>query len=188
MAKKKDKDLGVSKKQDLDKIAELQNKLNEIMQKLSLLEEEHLKKDQKLTEYLDGWKRAQADLINYKREEKERLEQFKSYIGLEIIKKIVIPALDDLDRAVENIPNELSEHNWVKGLIVVSNNIVENLKSVGIVVYGQPGDNFDPNYHEVLLTEQKPEMENKIIKIVARGYKTSEGVVVRAAKVVVGKK
>lgn len=184
MIKKK----GEEVKNKLDKMEELQNKLNEIMQKLGLLEEEQLKKDQKLAEYLDGWKRAQADFINYKREEKERLEQFKYYIGLEVIKKLVIPALDDLDRTIDNIPVELGEHNWIKGLIAVRNSILENLKSMNVIHYGEFGDNFDPAYYEVLSTEPKSEMENKVIRVVARGYKSGEGIVVRPAKVIIGKK
>lgn len=174
-------------KNTVDKIEELQNQLSKLMEKLSLLEEEHLKKDQKLAEYLDGWKRSQADLINYKREEKERLEQFKYYVNLELIKKLVMPILDDLDRTIDNIPADLSEHSWIKGLIAVRNNVLENLKSMGVITFGTVGENFDPAYYEVISTDDKPEMDNKVVKVVSRGLKTETGLVIRPAKVILGK-
>ena len=57
---------------------------------------------QKAEDYLDSWKRAQADFINYKRRtEQERLEIGK-YANTQLILSL-LPILDDFERAFESI-------------------------------------------------------------------------------------
>ena len=47
-------------------------------------------------EYLNGWKRAKADLINYKKEETARLENFAKFSN-EMLTADLIPALDSFE-------------------------------------------------------------------------------------------
>ena len=49
-------------------------------------------------EYLAGWQRARADLLNYKKEEMERIGELVGYATEELILKI-LPILDNFEIA-----------------------------------------------------------------------------------------
>ena len=66
-------------------------------------------------EYLDGWKRAKADYINFKRDaEKEKMEivQFAN-AGLLLE---LLPILDNLKTAMKHVPENMTKESWVKAL------------------------------------------------------------------------
>lgn len=171
--------------QDLNKIEELENKLVGILEKLKNLEDSHIQKDKKIEEYLDGWKRAQADLINYKKEERERLDKFRSLFSIEAVKNILLPVLDDLDRAIDSAPKDFIANNWFKGIVAIRDASTKNLEGLGIIRFAEAGDTFDPAMHEIVGTEENKNMENKIIKVIQKGYR-SQNFIIRAAKIIVG--
>lgn len=171
----------------LKKIENLEKKIEKLLNKLKELEEEHLKKDKKLEEYLEGWKRAQAELINYKKEEEERLKRFKRFAELEFVKEMLVPVVDNLDRAIANVPQDIKESDFIKGIFSIRDNILKNLENLNIVNYGKIGDEFDPAFYEVIGEKQKKDMEGKVVEIVERGFKTKENLVIRPAKVILGK-
>ena len=49
-------------------------------------------------EYLAGWQRSRADLMNYKKEEMERISGLMRYAQEELLLKL-LPVLDNLERA-----------------------------------------------------------------------------------------
>ena len=81
-------------------------------------EEELAEVKQKAEEYLASWQRAQADFQNYKRRsEQERLE-FNSYANANLLCAI-LPVLDDFERAINAIPKEYTDDDWVEGVRLV---------------------------------------------------------------------
>src|SRR5258708_25274675 len=57
----------------------------------------------KAAEYLDGWQRARADFVNYrKRSEHERAEAYNN-ATVDALSKI-LPVIDDFVRAIANVP------------------------------------------------------------------------------------
>ncbi|MEK7114739.1 MAG: nucleotide exchange factor GrpE, partial [Patescibacteria group bacterium] len=54
----------------------------------------------KSEEYLNGWKRSQADFINYKKDEIKRFEEVLKF-GNEILIRDILPVLDSLILAKE---------------------------------------------------------------------------------------
>jgi molecular chaperone GrpE len=138
-------------------------------------------------EYLDGWQRARAELSNARRRfEKERSEagQFANNL---LLKKF-LPALDDLDRALKTVPDDLGAHAWVNGVALIQrkfSNVLEseNVKAIEV----KPGDLFNPAWHEAVTHEEHPERkEGEIIAEVQKGYKQGDQVLrpalVRVAK------
>ena len=67
-------------------------------------------------EYLAGWQRARADILNYKKEEMERIEEILKYAGEELILKI-LPILDNFDLIEKKLPDNLKEDVNVKGIL-----------------------------------------------------------------------
>ncbi|OGY58515.1 MAG: nucleotide exchange factor GrpE, partial [Candidatus Colwellbacteria bacterium RIFCSPHIGHO2_12_FULL_43_12] len=67
-------------------------------------------------EYLDGWRRSKADLLNYKKEELRRLEEMAKYGNEEVIRDL-ISVLDSFELAIGTL--EKSESRVEKGVYMI---------------------------------------------------------------------
>lgn len=128
--------------------------------------------------------RAQADFINYKR----RMEEERSVLVRNAANNVIsrlLPVVDDLQRAVDNLPAE-APPSWSEGVKLVLQNLHALLSSEGVTVCDPaPGDEFDPAQHEAVYhqpTEAQP--AGSVLTTVRRGYRTPDRVL-RPAQVVV---
>jgi len=136
------------------------------------LREELEKTKSQAAEYLDGWQRARAELANArKRFEKERSEVGQFATG-SLLRKI-LPVLDDLDRAMKTVPDDLRQHPWVDGVALIQRKFQTVLESEGVKpIEVKPGDPFDPTQHEAMTHEENKERkEGEIIAEVQKGYR-----------------
>jgi len=136
-------------------------------------------------EYLAGWQRARADLLNYKKEEMERFEQILKFAGEEFVLK-VLPILDNFNLIEKKLPEELKEEENVKGILQLKIQIEDFLKSQGVEEI-KCEEKFDPNFQEAVETIEKEGIESgTILEEVQKGY-TINGRILRPAKVKVTK-
>ena len=131
--------------------------------------------------------RAQADLVNYKRraaaEQGEAVRSAESELLLRFLSVV-----DDLDRALEMVPEDAVAPGWLDGLRLVQRNIAQVLDSEGVSKMEPLGQRFEPFECEaVLYQETSEEDEGKVISVVRDGYRRRDRVL-RAAQVVVSKK
>lgn len=132
--------------------------------------------------YLDNWKRTQADFLNYKRrceQEKEDTARFGNIIMI----LGLLPALDDLQRALESVPANIDKLPWVEGMRLIERKFIKSLESQGVTVIKTKGEVFDPNIHEAALHTNGE--DGMIIKELQKGYKLHDKVI-RPAMVTVG--
>jgi len=113
-------------------------------------------------EYLAGWQRARADLLNYKKEEMERIGELVGYATEELILKI-LPILDNFEIAEKKLPEDLKGDGSVKGVLQIKNQILDFLKSQGVEEIKSVGEKFDPNLHEVVEEVEEKGKEPGII-------------------------
>ncbi|MBN1369716.1 MAG: nucleotide exchange factor GrpE [Dehalococcoidaceae bacterium] len=138
--------------------------------------------EEKARDYLSKWQRAQADFINYKRRVEQERSDFARQAGAEIILSI-LPALDDLDRAVEAVPEDIKGHSWVDGIRHIDRKLRSALESHGLERIESVGENFDPNIHEsAALAYGKEDM---VVNEIKAGYKLFDRVI-RPCTVIVG--
>jgi molecular chaperone GrpE len=131
-------------------------------------------------EYLAGWQRAKADLINYKKEELVRMDQIVRYATEELILG-VLPILDTFERAESETPEKLKEDQYFKGLLQVKAQMKELLKSFAVEEITALNQDFNPNFHEVV-AEVEGKEPGKVVEVVQGGY-MMQGKVIRPAKV-----
>ncbi len=133
-------------------------------------------------EYLNGWKRAKADLLNYKREESERLKQAYERGEAEVIGELVSVAdgLDESLRAPDaDIPRE--------GIELIRKQLSDLLKRHDVAELApRVGEPFDPRFHEAIAVEAGGE-EGTIMNVARPGYAQRERLL-RPAQVVVAKR
>lgn len=169
------------------KIENLEKKLEELEKKLE--ECENFK-----SQYLNGWQRAKADFLNYKKEEAERIEQFFKYNNEEFVLKI-LPILDNFEIAVhqkffsKNINEEEKKEieQTIQGFLQIKKQLEDFLKNQGVEEIKSQGEKFDPNLHEA--TEEVESSNNEqgiVIEEIQKGYKI-QGRLLRPAKVRVAK-
>lgn len=148
------------------------------------LEEQLAAAQAQAAEYLDGWQRARAEFANArKRLEKSRIEARRN-ATVEVIAQL-LPVLDDFERALDNVPEEIAGNSWFEGLALVHRKLRAILEHEDIERIGAVGEPFDPNIHEAVLQEESDEYESGVVmKELQAGYRLGERVI-RPAMVVV---
>jgi len=117
-------------------------------------------------EYLNGWKRAKADLINYKKEESERTQRLIDYNTEKIVMEI-LPIMDSFNVALKEL-NE--EDSFVKGFQQIESFLVKFLKDKEVNEIECLGKQFDPFFHEAVEMIEKEGESGTIIEIFQKGY------------------
>lgn len=135
-------------------------------------------------ECLNLLQRTQADFINYKRRTTQEQSERRTTAQAAILAQI-LPALDDLRRALQSIPPELSDNSWVQGIQLVAKRLSDVLEQAGVRQIGQPGEKFDPHLHEAVSRETRSDMpEGSILQVYQPGYVLGDRIV-RPAQVAV---
>ena len=141
------------------------------------LEDQLAEAEAKAAEYLDGWQRARAEFANArKRAERQRTEAYSS-AAIDFGKRL-LPVVDDLGRALESVPPEISENSWFEGLDLVNRKVRSILESMDIKPIEALGQPFDPNYHEALALKEANDVESGlVIEELQTGYSLGEKVI-----------
>lgn len=134
--------------------------------------------------YLSLAQRTQADFANYKR----RIDLERSNDGqiarAQTIAEL-LPLLDDLDRAITHMPDELANNAWATGVTMLAGRLQSTLERLGVERLGKEGEEFDPNIHEGVASEPRDDMEpGRVASVFRHGYRIGTRLI-RAAQVVV---
>jgi molecular chaperone GrpE len=140
--------------------------------------------DSQAEEYRSLLQRERADFINYRRRvDTERSAQ----VGQARVDALVpmLPLLDDLERAADDVPEELRDHAWVKGVLLIAGKLDAAMRAAGLERIDALGQPFDPRLHEAFLHQAHPSIPAGHVSMVMRpGYRVGDRVV-RAAQVAV---
>lgn len=152
--------------------------------KMQKLRDELKEAKEKRDEYLDGWQRCKADMVNAKKDATDALAR-ASGRGKEILIEELIPALDGFDMAMQGEAWNTVDRAWRSGIESIRSQIQGVLKSHGVEIFGKEGEQFNPALHEPI-QEAEGGASHTIAKVLRRGYRTTERVL-RAAQVSVFK-
>lgn len=122
-------------------------------------------------EYLNGWKRAKADLLNYQKDEAKRLEEMAKF-GTEDLLREITRILDSLNLAFASI--EKSGGKVDEGLMLIKKGIMDVLSRRGVEkIEAKPGDEYNPMFHEAIGMKEAAEGEKSgtIAEVIEEGYK-----------------
>ncbi len=137
-------------------------------------------------EYLNGWKRARADYLNFRNEESDRIASLANLAREEMAAEI-LPLLDNFNLVEAKLPDNLKSDANVAGIIQLKSQLRDLLKSYGVEEIVSLGEKFDPNAHEVVLeVEAKGKESGVVVEEIKKGYKIN-GRLLRPAKVKIAK-
>lgn len=140
-------------------------------------------------EYLDGWQRAKADLLNSKKEAAEKLVKV-SGASKEALASELLPVLDSFDMAFKGEAWTKVDDVWQKGVEYIHTQLLGVLSAHGVEQLGKTGENFDILLHEASEERDPPtdsgQESGTILEVLQSGYKTKDSII-RPARVVVSK-
>lgn len=131
---------------------------------------------------MDGWKRCQADFVNYKRFAEQDKQDTLKYANINLLSSI-LPMIDDFERGLSAIPPEAEKEKWVEGLKHIDRKFKDTLHKLGITHIKAVGLEFDPHVMDAISTAKGK--KDIVIHEVEKGYKLWDKVI-RPAKVIVG--
>ena len=134
----------------------------------------------------DKYLRQVAEFDNYRtRTLKEKTELILN--GGEKVLSALLPVLDDLDRAMQNIEKSNDVETLKEGVTLIIDKLTKILQGQGLQKMDSVGKEFDTDFHEAVALIPAPEeaQKNHVIDCVQPGYMLNEKVI-RHAKVVVG--
>ncbi|MDQ5953351.1 MAG: molecular chaperone GrpE [Patescibacteria group bacterium] len=138
-----------------------------------------------IQELTDDIKRIQAEYINYKRRSEEEKQRAVA-LGKEQAVSVLLPIIDNLERAIVHQPKDIADHAWVKGVAGVEKQLNSQLQGIGLVKIGVVGDEFNPDLHNAV-SMQEGDGDKEVITAVLQSGFMLDGKVVRHAMVQVGK-
>ena len=122
----------------------------------------------------DTYLRLAAEFDNFRKRTIKEKEASYGNGKSDAVSKL-LPIYDILERAV-NQPTE--DAAYKKGVELTMTELVKILTSLGVEIFGQPGDAFDPNLHNAVMhTEDETLGENTICQVFQKGFKVGEKVV-----------
>ena len=136
----------------------------------------------KAEKYLESWKRAQADFVNYKRWSEQEKEETSRFANATLILSL-LPAIDDLERALDSVPPRLAKLPWVEGIRLIWRKLQTSLEAQGLCPIKAIGEEFDPNLHEAVMHSHGK--QGVVVEEIQKGYKLCNKVL-RPSKVAVG--
>ena len=122
----------------------------------------------------DAHLRVAAEFDNFrKRTVKEKEASYGNGKADAVAK--MLPVYDNLERALNQ---ETSDAAYKKGVEMTMNELVKIFTSLGVEIFGNAGDEFDPNLHNAVMHIDSEELgENVIAQVFQKGFKIGDKVV-----------
>src|ERR1700722_5829295 len=137
----------------------------------------------KRDEYLALAQRTKADFENY-RKRVARESALAQERGVAKLAKELLPAIDNLDRALEAAA---TDDPLLEGVRLVRSELKAALARVGVESFSPGGQSFDPSQHEAMASVTQPEKgpaSGPVVEVYQPGYRLGESII-RPARVVV---
>ena len=160
------------------------NSVKSLKGKITVLENNLLIQSEETQHILDKNIRLLAEFDNYKRRTQEERSNILKYGG-EDLAKALLPILDDLQRTLET-GGKTKVLTILEGIELIVSKLDKTLEDQGISSFDSVGQNFDPDRHEALMSEDSDKGEDVILKEFEKGYIYNDKIL-RHAKVVVSK-
>src|SRR5919112_5090509 len=133
-------------------------------------------------EYLAIAQRTQADFENY-RKRMTREVGLAEGRGVSRLAKELLPALDNLDRAIALAP--AGQDSLTEGFRLVHAELTAALARLGIEGYAPKGEPFDPTQHEAMAQQPvEGAQSGTVVEVYQPGYRLND-TILRPARVVV---
>ena len=122
----------------------------------------------------DSYLRLAADYDNFRKRTLKEKEQSYSNGKADAVEKL-LPVYDNLERALNQ---ETEDAAYKKGVEMTMTQLVGILNGLGVEIFGEAGETFDPNIHNAVMhIEDENAAENTIVQVFQKGFKMGDKIV-----------
>ena len=122
----------------------------------------------------DAHLRVAAEFDNFRKRTIKEKEASYGNGKADAVAKI-LPVYDNLERALNQ---ETADAAYKKGVELTMNELVKIFTSLGVEIFGNVGEEFDPNLHNAVMHIENEELgENTISQVFQKGFKIGDKVV-----------
>lgn len=143
--------------------------------------------EQQIAELTQDLQRTRADFENYrKRVELEKTAARQAGQASAILK--LLPVIDNIERAVTHMPDDLKDNKWAQGIAGLTKNLEKSLETLNLArIDASKGVVFNPELHEAIQFDEEATGEKEIIAEELQAGYTLNGQPIRHAMVKVTK-
>ncbi len=130
--------------------------------------------EEKFNQEHDSYLRLAADYDNFRKRTAKEKEASYGNGKADAVEKL-LPVYDNLERAL-NQPT--TDEAYKKGVEMTMTQLVSIFEGLGVKIFGEVGEVFDPNIHNAVMhTEDESLGENTISQVFQKGFLLGEKVV-----------
>lgn len=130
---------------------------------------------QQIADLTEALQRERADAANIRRRHEEQLMGLREMVKAAVVKDL-LPAIDNLERALAHTPKDIEGHDYVKGINGVVKQFGKALEDLGVERIKTVGEPFDPHLHEAVSSEGDGDHE-LVSEELQAGYKLGDQVI-----------
>ena len=131
--------------------------------------------------------RVRADFENYRKRVEAEKQSARNYGQIEMVQKL-LPVIDDIERAIANIPADLTNDAWTQGIATLDKKLIKTLDSIGIKrIISAPGTLFNPDLHHAVQFDEESTGALEVVAEELRGGYTFNDQPLREAMVKVAR-
>ena len=131
---------------------------------------------QQVAELTQALQRERADSLNLRRRVEEERAGMGNYYKAAIVREL-LPAVDNMERALIHVPKDLKDHDYVKGVQGVIKQFETCFKQLGVERIKTIGEHFDPHLHEAVHLDEGDGEHEVVAEELQAGYKIGDEVI-----------
>ena len=124
----------------------------------------------------EALQRERADAINLRRRHEEQIASLRSAVKSSVVKDL-LPVIDNFERALKHIPEDLKGNEYVKGIEGIVKQFEKTLADVGVKRIKTVGEPFDPRLHEAVSMEEGDGDQEIVSEELQSGYRLGDDVI-----------
>ena len=164
----------MAKKKETTPVEEIQEEVVEETTETTEVTPEVNPWEEKYNAEHDSYLRLAADYDNFRKRTVKEKEASYGNGKADAVEKL-LPVYDNLERALNQ---ETTDAAFKKGVEMTMNELVKIFTGLGVEIFGNVGDSFDPNLHNAVMhTDDENLGENVIAMVFQKGFKLGDKVV-----------
>jgi len=131
---------------------------------------------QQVADLTDALQRERADVSNVRRQHDALIGGLRSSVKTQVISEL-LPVIDNFERALKHVPDELKDNAYVKGVQGVVKQFEGTLQQMGVERIKTVGEVFDPGLHEAVSMDEGDGTVEVVFEELQPGYRLGNDVI-----------
>lgn len=131
--------------------------------------------EQQLGQLTEALQRERADAVNLRRRHEEEMASLRTRVKATVVKDL-LPIIDNFERALKHVPEELADNDYIKGVQGVVKQFEKTMADLGVERIKTVGEPFNPELHDAVSTEEG-DGDEVVSEELQAGYKIGDDVV-----------